>query len=1091
MDAGSYSHVRRGAMPSSSAPAASSYKTNVNRTKTRKWVEAKVQSYDGDDWGNDDDYDDNADDQHDEPEPPPSSATRAAGLGPRQPGQTGYQLPSSRTFPQSAAASSRPSNPAPRLFGQPPLRGPGGHPSLHVQTQSAASATTSPPYATESAFPATVSSRPSDPFTSYSAGPTVTSTPSRFPPRKSSMGQHDRPNLEDKMTPKPDSRPGSSAGNPPRLDQPSPSPGQASAPVAKPLPFIRPSDIYKRVGEEKERERERLSVDSERPSMEGVHGRTEGASSPAQFRSSMEQYRRTSLESHDGSEPARARKSSLAPVAERKSEYGMDGFLVHDPTSQPPAIQEPPMTNPEPPRLHNELGDEAKADLAKSRRFSTSPQLPNLTRVSGFGDDFFSGPKNYSHKDNVDVMPVPMEATKAQPAYALEDARLKQSPIPIGNSNDGAEVTEEEVMGPSQPPLSSSSRPQLPGTWVSESTAVPTSLEPPPLLEEQEVERSVDLADLDHSNTSPMAENHAEPSDQHPATDAAALPSSVDGFQGTSKTNGAHQSSEGELGSVAGQRDNSRAPGGHYPTPQLLPPLKTGNLLAQPSSTTASSTPRDNSPQKQTSSTDQPEIETTTGSEFSPTAPLNTTRAPADSPDFVLSSPSQAESVMSTVETISPEKESDKLREEIMKSLSPAPHSPASSGLPSFNTESNPGDFTRESRYLSGVYDDYLSLSEEKSLQEVSQAAKSSALMASSHSPVAGTGSFPQSGDAPVSQPAPVDSVRSPASENPTTLRRFSWQHEPEEVTLSPAESRPAVSMISQDSLADSRGSMNVGSEPDIRTESPLAGLLQADAGGARALSPQVSQVSSRTPDDSLGVIESPSPISLATTRPNPASEEPNMARLSLADEKEKMIVGDAQSVGSNASEQHPALMTAPEQDDSPSAVPPVLRIPPVQPAAAQTAAPTPFREILNLATYEQRVQRFDETREQFYIMESGLSDWLTHLQSQTEHTQATAWSDPKPPPFKSGAPPASAGASSGVLPPVPAKTGTAVSHSRRTSIGNMQQLMGGQSGSFGASGNQVGTKSKELLHAAGAFGNKGMKSGMKLFNKGKNKLRR
>ncbi|KHO00395.1 uncharacterized protein MAM_01173 [Metarhizium album ARSEF 1941] len=39
---------------SSQAPSGSSaYQVNVNRTKTKKWVEAKVQSYDGDDWGAD------------------------------------------------------------------------------------------------------------------------------------------------------------------------------------------------------------------------------------------------------------------------------------------------------------------------------------------------------------------------------------------------------------------------------------------------------------------------------------------------------------------------------------------------------------------------------------------------------------------------------------------------------------------------------------------------------------------------------------------------------------------------------------------------------------------------------------------------------------------------------------------------------------------------------------------------------------------------------------------------------------------------------------------------------------------------------
>ncbi|UKZ74323.1 hypothetical protein TrVFT333_001987 [Trichoderma virens FT-333] len=44
------------------------YQVNVSRKKTRKWVEAKVQSYDGDDWGADE-YDEESD--HEAPPPPP------------------------------------------------------------------------------------------------------------------------------------------------------------------------------------------------------------------------------------------------------------------------------------------------------------------------------------------------------------------------------------------------------------------------------------------------------------------------------------------------------------------------------------------------------------------------------------------------------------------------------------------------------------------------------------------------------------------------------------------------------------------------------------------------------------------------------------------------------------------------------------------------------------------------------------------------------------------------------------------------------------------------------------------------------------
>ncbi|KXJ89385.1 hypothetical protein Micbo1qcDRAFT_165449, partial [Microdochium bolleyi] len=78
MDGGSYNNIVRTSSPFSQQPSAASpntYKANVNRTKTRKWVEAKQNNYDGDDWGND--YDD---DEPEEPIPLPLKKAPTAGL---------------------------------------------------------------------------------------------------------------------------------------------------------------------------------------------------------------------------------------------------------------------------------------------------------------------------------------------------------------------------------------------------------------------------------------------------------------------------------------------------------------------------------------------------------------------------------------------------------------------------------------------------------------------------------------------------------------------------------------------------------------------------------------------------------------------------------------------------------------------------------------------------------------------------------------------------------------------------------------------------------------------------------------------------
>lgn len=66
--------------PSSAAGQPPSFKTNVNRAKTKRWVEAKSYSYDGDDWGDVDDYDEYG--GYEEPVP----ATKPTGL--RQRGQS-------------------------------------------------------------------------------------------------------------------------------------------------------------------------------------------------------------------------------------------------------------------------------------------------------------------------------------------------------------------------------------------------------------------------------------------------------------------------------------------------------------------------------------------------------------------------------------------------------------------------------------------------------------------------------------------------------------------------------------------------------------------------------------------------------------------------------------------------------------------------------------------------------------------------------------------------------------------------------------------------------------------------------------------
>ncbi|MCJ1462115.1 hypothetical protein MMC07_000715 [Pseudocyphellaria aurata] len=105
-----------------------SFRTNVNRAKTKRWVEAKSYSYDGDDWGEVDDYDEYG--GYDEPQPPP----KPTGL--RQRGQ-------SATHPVPAARDGTTEDHQPAHHGRFGYGNLGGHPV--AQNQALRSATTPQP----------------------------------------------------------------------------------------------------------------------------------------------------------------------------------------------------------------------------------------------------------------------------------------------------------------------------------------------------------------------------------------------------------------------------------------------------------------------------------------------------------------------------------------------------------------------------------------------------------------------------------------------------------------------------------------------------------------------------------------------------------------------------------------------------------------------------------------------------------------------------------------------------------------------------------------------------------------------------------
>ena len=450
------------------------FNTNVNRAKTKKWVEAKSYSYDGDDWGDVDDYDEYG--GYDEPAPAPAPESKPTGL--RQRGQSASRMPQdppysarqdpyqspvdtrlhgnvgespgrqqqqqygsrSVTNPQAQPPSMRrinsfdpederrafsaggppqsmgntavvaqipaqhnqgqsiaaydfqsgqkypdqrprgqpgPAQPsvqtprhpsmdeAARYGGQPPQKQSGIYQSTHTdqpqpsmgnRTQSMASTNSALDFHNRRDFsPSAV-----PPPLQTRGSPSPHSGPPTHPPRKNSMSQETAPTSPlgtqaQPMTGTEDTE----------KDIPS-ARDRAASGAGKALPFVRPADIYRRMQEEKEKERQ--SQESARPSMDTLMGKSN---------------ERPELGLSRDSEAGQRLKPTLDPVTERKSEYGLEGV---DLSEHPKSEERRPTTSKK-----FELPKRKSTPSVQGASSSLQPMLPDVSRVSGFGESFFGG----------------------------------------------------------------------------------------------------------------------------------------------------------------------------------------------------------------------------------------------------------------------------------------------------------------------------------------------------------------------------------------------------------------------------------------------------------------------------------------------------------------------------------------------------------------------------------------------------------------------------------------------------------------------------------------------------------------------------
>ena len=239
-----------------------------------------------------------------------------------------------------------------------------------------------------------ISSSPYMPV-SPTTGASGTASNAHFPPRKSSL-THPLPLSSD--TPGIGSQSehrGLPGSNEPTVAT-TPTRGRATSNPLKPLPFIRPADIYKRM--EEERAKERLSFESDSRSMDSAASRDLDPENIMRGKGIGEQQSSESLGIYAEAGAQRRGTSRLDPVREKRSEYSLDVGSAEAEDSERLTKGSTDATLPHNSRQSHlptsaPMGEQSAAGASGANLLpthSTTPTLPDLSRISGFGDNFWS-----------------------------------------------------------------------------------------------------------------------------------------------------------------------------------------------------------------------------------------------------------------------------------------------------------------------------------------------------------------------------------------------------------------------------------------------------------------------------------------------------------------------------------------------------------------------------------------------------------------------------------------------------------------------------------------------------------------------------
>ncbi|CAD6449019.1 d0711c98-185d-4612-9a97-d953f49e8c55 [Sclerotinia trifoliorum] len=983
----------------------------------------------------------------------------------------------------------------------------------------------------------------------------------------------------------------------------SPSPGSADrstttpgASNTKPSPFIRPADIYRRV-EERKQERERSSSDLARPSLDsiGMERSSDGSRTPGQAgtreRSSSDSLgpgnRGKNSFGDEDSESGRRLTPILEPVNERKSEYDFEGFNANEIPSPDQDILNP---------------------LPESK--TTSPTLPDLHRISGFGSDFFSQSKldseaalpaelsaeqpermfkeyakppddtslrshpSFGFKSVVNqafdstsddlVSPIPASKTGSEvrrsdsestgtteispimshgPSTTVSDNRSREMSTPAimelvepasphpqdvthehddqivppdfipghrrdistpspGNSpartpdlgtaskrismgehawiSSASPTAEDEIQNtepePTRPTIDreESFRPQLPGGWQSYTTTATTSTVQPESARSQSPQIPNDpVQDLAAEDLTPTTAKHSLPE------------SSIDAARVT-------------LGVKSDAMPTPDANGNVHsamtPHPELIPALQRASPEAQlRPDFTAQSVPTESSPTPSSKGERDENAEDASEDLPSPGIASQESTAEAIDTNELLLPPSRPQ-VLPTLSTDTGpfDEQSDKLRKEIVKRLSILPsesevsHENVHERLDAPNT-----DHPRESAYLTDVYDDYWNGTGDEE-----------------HSSSIGTTSLdkPQTEQTiPIDMPEirPLSSHRMSRQQTRTPLpTRFSWEMSMESVHQvnpdMPEPPRSHVELPVENYDEPHEGLRQVDPEPYMEKE-----VFEGPSYGDRHYERDVALATDATTFEDRAAA-----ATLSTTY----LESAPTVNVSLAQEKQQPQFA-SYTVTQTPENEQPAHVSTLDVSTDPLWSSPHSSASIPSPLSARESATSPrtsnlgkvltWKEILGIKDVHERVHAFDETRERFADMDSGIHDWIFALKAeQPEHADVNESYGG----FTSSVPTGSTrrntrSASGSMQSPyfqqylnssAPSQSSTSVSRPGQTGAPGNQQ--GFSPAHAKITSQQVQAKGKEFLHHAGMFGGKagkaGFQAGKGLLAKGKNRLR-